>query len=177
MFLIIFCVVSPKKYIHFCVYFLFSKPPRCRCCLCRQAGHCFLVGEVAKYIYINICIKRCKLFFWHFISCIFNWFKESFKFRKHISGSMKHTVGEHWKAFYAISDILLDSSLIQVCCCFFLLLLLFLLSTPQENFSRNFCSHAIWRFYSLWIYFCSYIFLHKIQNQKQPKKKLYLYNI
>ena len=141
-----FCVVSPKKYIHFvCIFFLQNL--RRRCCLRRQAGHCFLWWGCKIY-------KRCKLFFWHFISCIFNWFKESFKFRKHISGSMKNS-GWTWKAFYGIRHLIgffLDLSLL------FFLLLLFI-SAPLRNISPG--TFAPMPFDASIVYeyiFCSYIF-------------------
>lgn len=152
-FLLFLCGFTQK--IHsFCVYLSFSKPPSSL--LSSSSGRPLLSCWWGCKIY-----KRCKLFFWHFISFIFNWFKESFKFRKHISGSMKHS-GWTWKAFYRIRHLigfLLDLSLLL-----FFLFFSFFSGTPQENFSRNFCSHAIWRFYSLWIYFL-FIYFCKIYKK------------
>lgn len=82
-FLLFLCGFTQK--IHsFCVYFL-SPNLRRRCCLRRQAGHCFLVGEVAKYI------KGASCFFGISILVFLIDLKNLSKFRKHISGSMKHS--------------------------------------------------------------------------------------
>lgn len=97
MFLIIFCVVSPKKYINFvCIFFLQTSSSLL---LSSSSGRpllsCWWGCKI--YIYIFICIKGASCFFRISFLVFLIDLKNLSNFRKHISGSMEHTVGEHGK--------------------------------------------------------------------------------